>query len=176
MMNRWLLIVVIFCGFPETTIGQYAKCPKIPESYSWSTAEDYKKDLDLVKKTIKWLCITPFGIEVQQRSIANAFVMEWLAGSPQIRIEIETENLTFYEKFPDLMFSFIHGVAWMMLEKPTALEELIIYGAGYETVASLVSQSEELSKKGELRPLLRAFKKNHIREYTKEALRQKDTK
>jgi hypothetical protein len=163
------------CFVPDIS-GQPGRCPKLPETYTWNNADDYKKDYDLVKKTLKWLCNTPLGLDVQQRSIANAFVLEWLAGSPQIRVEIETEKLTFYSKHSDLMFSFIHGVALYMMEKPTVQDELTLYTAGYSTVASLASQSEELSKSGELKPLLKALKKNRIKEFTQLALGHKDKK
>jgi len=175
-MNRLVfLIVFTMCCAPDFS-GQPTKCPKLPETYTWKSADDYKKDYDLVKKTLKWLCNTPLGIDVQQRSIANAFVLEWLAGSPQIQVEIETKKLTFYSQYPDLMFSFIHGVALHKMEKPTVQDELSLYSAGYATVASLASQSEELSKSGELKPLLKALKKNRIKEFTQLALGHKDKK
>ncbi len=176
MMNKALIIIVLQLISIQNSSAQYARCPKIPENYFWNTAEDYKKDSELVKKVLVWLCKTPLGIDVQQRSVANAFVMEWLAGSPQVTVEIATEKLTFYDKYPDLLFSFIHGVTLLKMEKPNLLDEVALYGQGYETVASLASQSEELSKEAEMKPLLKAYKKNRIKAYTMEALSPKVSK
>jgi hypothetical protein len=169
-MNRSLALIVFLLFILLKVSGQQGKCPKIPEVYKWESAADYSKDFDLVKKTLKWLCNTPLGIDVQQRSQANAFVMEWIAGSPNIRVELDTKKIIFYDSHPDLLFSFIHGIALMQMEKKPTTEELAIYTKGYETVAILASQSEELSRSPDLKPLLKALRKNKLNEYTASSL------
>lgn len=165
-MNRTLTLVVCCILIQLQAHCQEGKCPKLPDVYKWESAADYGKDFELVKKTLKWLCNTPLGIDVQQRSVANAYVMEWIAGSPDIRVEVETKKIAFYESHPELFFSFLHGIALLKMEKKPPTDELTLYTKGYETVAVLASQSEELSRAPELKPLLKALRKNKLKEYT----------
>lgn len=169
-MKYGLLIILLLTYTATTVTAQEGRCPKIPSAYSWSADEDYSKDEDLIKKTIKWLCVTPLGVDVQQRSLANAYVMEWLAGAPQIKINITTAHLPFYEAHPDLLFPFLHGIALFKMNKPGITDQLTLYTEGMDVVASLTQQSKELSKSKVLKPLLKAYKKKRMKEYVKQIL------
>lgn len=136
------------------------------------TADDYIKEKDCVKKTLRWLCNTPLGMEIQQRSYANAYVMEWIAGTPLFTLEIETRYLYFINEHPELLYSFIHGMAYYKLDHPEEKDRLKLYSEGYKVVAQLASQSKELSKSSVLKPLLKAARKKAIRDYTQTVLSQ----
>lgn len=156
-----------------STQAQVGKCPKIPTTYTWNTKEEFAKDEDLVRKTLRWLCFTPLALDCQQRTLANAFVMEWLAGSPELTIDVETRYLPFVKNHPDLLFSFIHGVALYKMDKPQLKEQTILYQKGFEAVANLALQSKELEHDPELKPLLKAFKKNKMKAFVKKTFDKK---
>lgn len=170
----FIMLILTFCG--NMLFAQEGRCPKIPETYEWLTPEDYIKDQDLVKKTLRWLCNTPLGIDVRQRSLANTYVMEWLAGTPTMQIEIKTNQLSFYESQPDLLFCYIHGIALYKIDKPNTVDPIVEMTKGLETIAELVLQSEELSKDSSLRPILKAYKKKKLKEYSKEICQPKKKK
>lgn len=170
-MPRFLITALCLIGLNTTVFAQPGRCPKIPSKFLWETAVDYQKDEDLIRKTLKWLCQTPLGFDVEQRGLANAFVLEWLAGSPSILVEIKTEYLEFAEAQPDLLFSFIHGVALYKMEHPAVKDELTLYTSGFTVVAELAAQSKEFSRQKELRNLLKAYKKGKVKEYTREVLK-----
>jgi len=168
------LFLLVLCLFMRADIvAQEGHCPKLPVQYAWETGADYEKDRDLVKKTLRWLCQTPLAVDVQQRSLANAFVLEWLTGVPSVTIEIKTENLPFYKSNPDLLFTFIHGMALYKMDHEDEKNEVTLYCKGFETVSSLALQSKELSKEHDLKPLLKATRKQKLREYVKELLQKK---
>lgn len=170
-MIRFIFIIFISCFFQAPSAwSQVGRCPQLPQDYVWEVAADYEKDRDLVKKTLRWLCVTPLGADIQQRSVANAFVMEWLAGTPSFTIEIKSDYLQFTQEHPELLFTFIHGVGYYMMDHPEEKAELKLYNEGFKVVANLAAQSKELSKSSSLKPLLKAARKNTIRDYTKQIL------
>jgi hypothetical protein len=146
------------------------KCPEIPKTYSWTSPQAYQKDADLVKRTLKWLTNAPLNTDLATRSEANIFVLIWISGSPDFRVEIETEKLPFMASHPELLDSFIHGVALAQMQKEKPMAEVEKYSAGFQSVAQVASWSKSLSKCRQLRGLMRANKKNKMKEYTEKWL------
>jgi hypothetical protein len=166
-------LTLLFLFGQITVNAQEGRCPKLPASYLWETEKDYKKDEDLVKKTLRWLCATPYSVDVEQRSLANVFVLEWIAGSPDILVEVKTDYLPFYLDHPDLLYTFIHAVALFKIEKPGIKDEPTLYKEGFNVIAELAVQSKELSHSHALRPLLKAHKKSKMKEYVKSIQQKK---
>ncbi|MBX7050419.1 MAG: hypothetical protein K1X54_00145 [Flavobacteriales bacterium] len=169
-MSKVLIAALCFFCLNTSVFAQPGRCPKIPAKYLWETPEEYQKDEDQVRKTLKWLCQTPLGIDVEQRGLANAYVLEWLAGSPSILIEINSHYLEFADSQPELLFSFIHGMALYKMDHPSVKDEQTLYSSGFTVVAELAAQSKEYSRQKELRNLLKAYKKGKVKEYTREVL------
>jgi len=161
----WILLL-----FPLLGVAQPTKCPKLPEHYKWNTARDYKREEDLVLRTLQWLSITPLSSEFETRSKANLFVMEWICGSPRIKLIIQSENLPFIEAYPDLLFPFIHGMAQYKLTKNADINELQPLIAGFKTVAFMIQSDEKLKKEKSLQPILKAYKKEKMQAYVESVL------
>lgn len=173
---RYALIILSLVFLPEDILhAQVGKCPQLPLTYDWVTPADYEKDTELVKQTLRWLCRTPLRAELQKQSLANAYVMEWLAGTPSITLEVETKYLPFVEDHPELLFTFIHGMAYYCLNHPETKNQVRLYLEGFKVVANLAAQSKELSKSPSLKSLLKAAKKNVLKEYTMEIIEKQGT-
>jgi hypothetical protein len=147
-----------------------AQCPTLPQNYSWTTADDYAKDEDLVKKTLVWLCNTPLGMEVQQRSAANAFVLEWLAGSPTVMLDVKAAGMPFIDQHPELLFPLIHGMALYSMLHPKEKDAITLHTEGLKVAAKLARQSKELNKSGVVKRLLRKADSGKLKEYCAELL------
>jgi len=149
-------------------------CPKLPSKYSWETNKDYKRDEALVLKTLQWLSVTPLNDEIPTRGSANLFVMQWICGSPRLKIEINTDMLPFYIDYPDLLFPYIHGMAQCKLMKNADCSELQAMISGFECVAFMIQSDTELKKAKALQPIVKARKKNKMDQYV--ASIQKNTR
>ncbi|MFN0030682.1 MAG: hypothetical protein ACKVOR_00835 [Flavobacteriales bacterium] len=163
---KWLRHILMVVSLVVQT-SVHAQCPDIPETYHWETAEDYARDKELVKKTLRWLCRTPLGEQVQQRSMANAYVLEWLAGTPEPTISIDTKVLCCTNEFPDLLYTYMHGIALYVLEHEKQKTNAELQVEGLKVVAALAAQSKEISKAGCMRKMLRAAKRGKLKEYVK---------
>jgi len=159
------ILTTLFSLLHLAVTGQAAICPKLPDKYEWKTVRDYKRDEELVLKTLNWLNSTPMNEQIIQRSKANLFVMEWICGSPTINIRVETSELPFYEEFPDLLFPYIHGMAQCKLKKKSACDEQKAVISGFKSVGFMVLADESLNKSPTLKQLIKAYKKDKLANY-----------
>jgi len=148
--------------FAAHVCAQPSSAPRIPENYHWESLRDYKKDEDLIVRTLQWLCKTPINNEIEYRSSASLFVMEWIAGSPRIKIEIASNVLPFYETYPDLLFPYIQGLALKKLSKPACSNELEAMIGGFNVLGFMIDTDPSLRKEKVLRPILKAYRKNKM--------------
>jgi hypothetical protein len=153
-----------------SALGQAPVAPRIPEHYEWKTARDYKRDEDLVIRTLQWLCANPLTTGIEYRSKATLFVMEWIAGSPRLNISIHSADLPFYDNYPDLLFPYIQGLALKKLGKPACESELEAMVSGFSVVGFMIETDPDLKKEKALQPLLKAYKKNKLQPYVEELL------
>jgi hypothetical protein len=166
------LLCFFYFGASPTT-AQTKECPKLPEKYEWHSARDYKRDEDLVLRTLQWLTTTPLNEDASIRGKANLFVMEWICGSPRIKIKIESDKLPFYIDYPDLLFPYIHGVAQCKLAKNTTCNELQAAVNGFNSVAYMIRTDDELKKSKALQPILKASKKDKMESYVQALMTNK---
>jgi hypothetical protein len=169
MMRAALLTITLALCFLDA-FSQITNAPRIPEHYEWKTARDYKRDEDLVIRTLQWLCTTPLNSGIEFRSKATLFVMEWIAGSPRLKISINSGVLPFYDNFPDLLFPYVHGVALKKLGKPACESELEAMLGGFTVVGFMIDSDPILKKEKALQPLLKAYKKNRLQTFVEEQL------
>lgn len=163
-----LLFLILILGITSVVNAQYAHCPDIPVEYSWVEAADYAKDKEVVVRCIQWLCETPWGWEPEKRSVANAFVLEWIAGTPEITITVESSWIPSVDEHPELLYSMIHGMARYALKHPEIKDMEKLKTEGYKVVASIASQSKEMSSDREIKKLIKAHEKGKLKAWMKE--------
>jgi hypothetical protein len=169
--------LVCLCCFASCLIAAQTKeCPKLPEKYEWHTTRDYKRDEELVLRTLQWLTTTPLNEEIALRGKANLFVMEWICGSPRIKIDIDSDKLPFYIDYPDLLFPYIHGVAQCKLAKNTTCNELQAAVSGFKSVAYMIRTDDDLKKIKALQPIVKASKKEKMESYVQALMTNKTTR
>jgi len=166
-----LLVLMVFAFLPKVNFGQLGQCPDLPKTYHWQVAEDYAKDRELVKKALRWLCVTPISEDLRDRALANAFVLEWLAGTPEITLDVRTKVLDLPSEHPELLLTFMHGMAYYTILHPKENSEIKKYEAGIKTIVDLANQSKELSKLARIRDLERMMNRGKLNSYLKSELK-----
>jgi tetratricopeptide (TPR) repeat protein len=61
------------------------------------TKEDYAKYEKKVIKDFNWLFETPIGVNSEKRKETNAFMMQWMSGSPNVSIELSEKVVTYMD-------------------------------------------------------------------------------
>ncbi|MDZ4752027.1 MAG: hypothetical protein SGI87_10460 [Flavobacteriales bacterium] len=157
MKLKYFSIFVLFLlAFPA--LGQRSKCPVVPDEYSWNSASDYSMDSSLVAECLVWLCNAALYDRMECRSEVNLFVMEWLAGSPSVKIDVDSKLLPFTEENPELLFSYIHGMALYQLKNRRNDDLVKSRIEGLKAVSQLVEREEDMKKSKDVRKLLRMAK------------------
>ncbi|MFM9986132.1 MAG: hypothetical protein ACKVOK_12910 [Flavobacteriales bacterium] len=160
-----ILVLIPHCG-----LSQYANCPAIPEKYAWVEKEEYVQDREQIIRTLRWLCTSPPGWQLKQRSLANAYVLEWLAGTPEFSLVVQSDLVPSLDKFPDLLNSMMHGMALYKLEHPDVNDSVKLHTEGLVVIAELAIQSKELSSDREIRKIIKAHKRHKLKAYVKARL------
>lgn len=145
-------------------------CPPLPDPSAWKQAEDFRRSRDSVEKVLGWLCRSPFSEHRLKRSEANACVLLWIAGSSDLRVEVDTRVLPFVQEDEELLYSVIHGMALYQMRHPRETDPVRLHAEGIAVLAALASQSETLSEAKYMREVLRAWRRERIEDYVREQI------
>jgi len=108
-----LLLSVIFIN------TSYSQEFSIPNNVTLKSAEDYTKYETDILNCINWLENTPLNKNSEKRLKANAFLMQWVTGTPTVTIEMKSFQLDLTKKNSDLLMNFIGGWVKYSIENPT---------------------------------------------------------
>lgn len=128
----------------------FAQDFNVPKGYKFDNKEDYKTYEPQVKEAIDWLLQTPLGSNAMKRQEANAFVMAWLVGTPDVSVNIDTRVLTFLntkDVNPELMMVFTLGWAKYALENNYTKDNILGHKAGIEAVTAFYQKNRGYLKK-----------------------------
>lgn len=160
------LLLLFFSMIWRGLVAQ-TSLPAIPDSLELNTVEDYRKLERDVEKCLKWLCTAPYGQDIVYRSEANAFVLAWLAGTPDYTVVVESKNFDFGSFSEELIYSFVHAKTYLMLTRGEKWEESKLNLEAMKIVCTLIISSEKMSKNKELKPLIKAYNKDRLEDYLK---------
>ncbi len=166
MKNLIFFLVALVCS-----CNLSAQTFEIPNGYSFSKVEDYKRYENDVVSCVDWLINTPLDQESIKRQKASRFLMTWLEGSPDVVIEISADILTFDKASPDLFLVFMGGWAKYSIETKDYNNKLEGNIAGIEAVIELYKQNKDiLSKDKNIEKYLKLKYKGKLRDYIKEKI------
>jgi len=82
---------------PQIAEELFAKETEDKKQHQLNTKEDYAKYEQDVINGYNWLLKTPIGVEPTKRKEINAFLMQWMTGSPNVTIELKQEIVTYMD-------------------------------------------------------------------------------
>ncbi len=165
----------VICGFvfllvSHLAIAQDGRKPEVSDTVKWETAEDYNRDRELIVRCLKWLCTAPMGQDVIYRSEANAFVLRWLSGAPDVIINIDEIIFDFTVGNDEMLFSVIHAMALTTMTKKKEMDQEKLAVETMRIVCELVDSSEKYSADKNMKPALKAFRRDKLEEYVRERM------
>ncbi len=139
----------------------------VPKSPILTSPEDYKSYEPDVVNAAKWLEETPLETNIEKRKEANAFVLQWVTGSPTVSITVTNKLLSYFEKNPDLLIVFMASFSRNVIENPSTFTNNSATKAGLLSVLACYEKSKP--KKEAVLEKLKKDKAN-IDKYVTEAL------
>ncbi|MDG1766357.1 MAG: hypothetical protein P8H98_06145 [Flavobacteriales bacterium] len=153
--------IVLFCS------AQTCDAPLVPIAVDWQEKQDFDEAEGKVKESLKWLCSHGMKDCTDDRESLNSYVMLWLSAHPTVKIELNTEHLSFLDSDPELLFVMIHGMALFQLLEPKEKDADLIHQAGLKAVVEVTTQTKKYAFKKELKPLRKAARKDDLVAYSK---------
>ena len=148
------------------SIGLFAQDFEVPKNYKLDKAEDYAPYEQDVIKCFDWLMKTPINEQTSKRKEANAFLLKWLSGSPNVTIEIKQEIVTFMGTSPDLLMIFMGGWAKYSLESGNFNNKIEGSKAGIESVIEFYNSNRQaLPKDKNVEKYIKMKEKGTLNEY-----------
>lgn len=129
------------------TINVFSQEFEVPKNYAFSNKEDYTKYEADILKSIQWLTDTPIQTQPEKRKEINAFVIQWLTGSPDVSVEVKTEIVNFINPNPELLMIFMCGWTKYSIETKDYKNKVIGNQKGIEAVIDFYTKNRENLKK-----------------------------
>jgi D-arabinose 1-dehydrogenase-like Zn-dependent alcohol dehydrogenase len=148
------------------SLGLFAQDFSVPKDYKLVKAEDYAPYEQDIINCVDWLVKTPLKDQPEKRKEANAFLLKWLTGSPNVHIEIKQEIVTFIGTSPDLLMIFMGGWAKYSLESKDFDNKKKGSKAGIDAVIDFYSANRDfLPKDKNVEKYIKMKKKGKLADY-----------
>ena len=148
------------------SFGLFSQDFEVPKNYKLENAEDYAAYEQDIIKCFNWLTETPVNKQTSKRKSANAFLLKWISGSPNVHIEIKQEIVTFMSSSPDLLLIFMGGWTKYALESKDFDNKIAGTMAGIESVIDFYVKNKSLLPKDKnVEKLIKMKAKGTLKEY-----------
>lgn len=120
----------------------------VPKNYKFENKESYKVYEPQIKEAIEWLLQTPLGKDANKRQEANAFLMAWLTGTPDVHLKMDANfMMNFIKVNPELIMPFTAGWTKYSLDNGYSEDALLGTKAGTEAVINFYRKNRGYLKK-----------------------------
>lgn len=165
MKSKSIVLFLLFLG-----LGLSAQEFNVPSNVSYETEADYSKQEPLVLKAIEWLMATPFSDQQVKRRAVNAYLMQWMTGTPNVTIEISQAVAPFME-CADCLMAFLSGWTKYSLENEYSKDRFAGTMAGINhTITFYESNKKALGRNAEIEKLIKKNKKGELESYIQSVL------
>lgn len=164
------VVVVALCSF-----GVLAQCdpPELDATINFEQPEDYRRASKSALAAIDWLLTVPLAQCEEDRNRLNAYVLVWLGGHPDVRVELETSVFPFFEEFPELLFPVIFAMGRYDLKHPNEGNNLINqHVAAMQTVLEIADREKKYRANSDIKMLRKMRRKDHLSSYVSGLLDQ----
>lgn len=138
MKRSFLLSVILSLG-----VFIFSQEFQVPKDYKLIKAEDYAPYEQDVINGINWLADTPINESLDKRKEVNSFLMKWMMGSPNVKIEVR-EYVGSFLSHSDLLMAFLCGWTKYSLESRDFTNQLKGNVAGIENVIFVYKKNKKI--------------------------------
>jgi hypothetical protein len=140
---------------------------EMPQNIQLKSDADYAKyEADIINAA-KWLEETDLDKETKKRQEVNAFVMNWLTGTPNVSVDITEPILKLYEGNRELLAIYLASYSRNFLENKTSATKLTAIKAGLTSIVNVYKKGIALNKNKEMEKLVKSYDQGKLDEYIK---------
>ena len=147
----------------------------VPKNVKYDNKEDYKLREKEILNCINWIENSPMNKNEDKRKEAYLFLIEWITGSPDVTIGINSNVLPFLDnkKNPDLLVIFMGGWTKFAIENPSNKSEIDGNVAGLRSVIKVYKMGNGIKKDKDIEKLIKLDEKGDLAKWVKEQLTKK---
>ncbi|MDR9398544.1 MAG: hypothetical protein RI562_05730 [Salibacter sp.] len=146
--------------------GSFAQSFDVPESYKLEKGEDYEKYEGEILNCINWLMNSEPNKESEKRDEASKFYLEWIAGTPDVTIDLNLDVAPFAEKSPELLIIYMGGCTKKALNSDEPVSIVDGSETGLISVIEYYQKYEDtLEKNRKVKKLIRLQKKEKLHQF-----------
>lgn len=162
-MKSSVLFSILFF-FSVTTFSQEFK---IPENYKFEKKEDYRKyEADIIN-AIEYLENSKLNDNSEHRKKTNAFLLQYLTGSSDIKIMLRSYVMEFSEKNKDFLMIFMGGWAKYAINNEYDTDEFKGSLAGLKSVMKVYEMGEGIKKDRKVEKLIELSSEGKLEDWLK---------
>ncbi len=165
-------ITLLLAALLLSTNFLHAQKAPLPAHYAFKKDQDYKDYLDDVMKCMNWLLKTPLKENDDERQNVNAFVLQWMTGTPDVTITVPGYVTDFSKKNPDLLLAWMCGYALNDLNSSDTTDAQNNL-AGVKSAISLYQLGGDLKKDRKADDLIDKDKDGTLADWVTKELKEK---
>lgn len=151
------------------SISAMAQEFSVPQNFEPKSNKDYAAAHNDVVDCVDWMMATPLNEQIDKRKKANAFLLQFLTGSPDVHIGINPNIVTFMESSPELLMIFMGGWAKYSIENNLVDDAKAGSLAGIEAVIDFYSKNRSfMSKDKHVEKYIKMKNKRTLKDYVDE--------
>lgn len=165
MIKRKTFLLCLVFGLSSILTVQGQTVFEVPQNVELKTKDDYAKYETAIIDAAKWLEETDLNKETEKRQQVNAFVLQWISGSPTINIDINEKLGKIYGKNAQLLGLYLASYARNLLENKNTATKFSATKAGLISMMNVYKKGIEISKSKEMEKLIKLTGENKLDDY-----------
>jgi hypothetical protein len=170
MRRIFVLICIAFCF--ATVFHCAAQEFEVPQNYKLEKPEDYVKYEADVLKCIDYLENIPLDDESARTIAANAFLLKWIEGSPNVTIELNAYVVELCDKNKEFIMLFMGGWTRYALQNPDSVNSLNGNMAGLESIIKVYKQGQGVSRDKKVEKIIQLQAEGKLEDWLKEQIKK----
>ena len=167
-MAKKIFILCLVFGLTSILTVQGQTKFEVPQNVELTSKEDYAKYEPAIIDAAKWLEETDLNKEAEKRQQVNAFVLQWVSGSPTVNVDINEQLGKIYGKNAQLLGLYLASYTRTFLENKSTATKFLATKAGLISIMNVYKKGIEISKSKEMDKLIKLTEENKLDDYINE--------
>lgn len=138
---------------------------ELPPNTVLEAKEDYAKYETTMVDAARWLEETDLGKEPDKRQMVNAFVLQWVSGSPNVSVEINEQLSKIYGKNIQLIGVYLASYSRHYIENKGTATKASATKAALTSMMNVYKKKIAISKSKEMEKLIKLTDEGTLDEY-----------
>ena len=171
MKSIYSLLLLLALSFAGNATHAQTTDFEVPKNVVLESPADYAIYETEVIAAANWIEETDLDREPQKRKMVNGFLMQWIAGSPDITINLVSPITDLAENNPDLLILYMSGYTRYYLQNKATATPAGGTEAGLRSMLKVYRKDIAINRNKDMEKLSKAEKGGKIKDFMKSYLK-----